>query len=97
MLKPNPNRPLTNQELLMRSLLVGLVAVACLAFSPAAAQPTAAPPHGTSTQAHGANPQGSVGQVIEGMRAGGLVLDEGQRLAARHAADSPPIVWNERA
>ena len=74
MLKPNPNRPLTNQELLMRSLLVGLVAVACLAFSPAAAQPTAAPPHGTSTQALGANPQGSVGQVIEGMRAGGLVL-----------------------
>lgn len=58
----------------MRRLFFALAAAAVLACSPATAQQATPTLHGSGGPAHGAPPQGRVGQLIEQMRAGGLVL-----------------------
>jgi broad specificity phosphatase PhoE len=55
----------------MRTLISGLI-VAALSIGPAAAQHTSG--QGATAQRHGAAPQGRVGQLIEQLRGGGLVL-----------------------
>lgn len=58
----------------MRSLCSLLIAVALVSASPVAAQQASSPGHGPDRQAHGPTAQGRVGQLIEQMRMGGLVL-----------------------
>ncbi|MDP3406202.1 MAG: hypothetical protein Q8S03_16050 [Brevundimonas sp.] len=64
---PSPGKP-------MRALFSLLVTAILLAASPVGARQASAPGHAPEPQAHGPAAQGRVGQLIDQMRAGGLVL-----------------------